>query len=300
MSDRNKEAEEEVRGRVFLIVITPVKEAGYANLYASNITERNHAQEELKKVNRDLKSTVKGLYIANRELQNFSYITAHDLKAPLRAISALAEWLATDYVDKFDEEGKKQIELLVHRSQRMYNQIADILRFSEIGRKMHEHEEIDVKGLVEEIITSLNPPENIQINITGNIPKLVCAKVYLTQIFKNLLSNAVDYTNKPDGQITVSCEEEGDYWKFSVADNGSGIEEKYFDRIFQMFQTLSVERRYKSTGAGLAIVRRVVEMYGGRIWVESTPGQGSTFFFTLQKQEMGAANGKKLEANLIG
>lgn len=298
-SEMTQEGEEEIGGRVFSMVINPVKEDQYANIYAGDITERKHTQEELEKVNKDLEATVKGLYIANRELQNFSYITAHDLKSPLRAISALAEWLAADYMDKFDEDGKKHLELLVQRSQRMYNQIGDILRFSEIGRKIHDQEEINVKELLEEIIVNLNPPENIQINIGIDMPALFCAKVYLSQIFRNLISNAIDYIDKPNGRITISCEEDGDCWKFSVADNGAGIEEKYFDKIFQMFQTLSAERKYKSTGAGLAIARRVVEMYGGRIWVESEPGQGSTFFFTLQKQEVGVENGRKYETNLV-
>ena len=154
--------------------------------------------------------------------------------------------------------------------------------------------------LIEEIVTSIDPPENIQITIADKLPTLLCPEVHLTQVFQNLLSNAVNYTDKSDSQITIGCVEEGDFWKFNITDNGPGIEEEYFDKIFQIFQILPVEGKHRGTGIGLAIARKVVETYGGKIWVESTLGQGTTFFFTLPKQEMKVACDEKLEANIAG
>jgi PAS domain S-box-containing protein len=251
----------------------------------SQVIQTAAAEETLEGLNKDLEATVEELTVANRELVDFAHITAHDLKAPLRGIGALAEWIATDSADKFDEEGKKQIELLKQRSQRMYDQITSILNYSEIGRGKHEKEEIDLNGLVEEIVTDIALLENIQVSIADKLPTLVCEKMYLTQIFQNLLSNAIKYMDKPDGQITIGYTEESDFWKFSVADNGPGIEEKYFDKIFKIFQTLSAKDDHKGTGIGLAVTRKAVEVSGGKIWVESTPGQGTTFFFTLQKKK---------------
>jgi len=265
-----------------------------------DITDRKQAEGELEKLNKQLESTVKELSIANRELKDFAHITAHDLKAPLRGIGTLAEWLATDYADKFDDQGRKQVGLLVQRSQEMYDQITGILQFSEIGQGEHQCERIDLNGLIETIIASVNPPENIQITIADKLPTLVCAQVHLTQVFQNLLSNAIDYADKADGQVTIGCVVEGDFWKFNVTDNGPGIEEKYFDKIFQIFQTLPVEGEHRGTGIGLAIVRKAVEMYGGKIWLKSSLGRGTTFFFTFPKQEMKAVCDEKLEANIVG
>ncbi len=287
-------------GRIFLITLASVAESGYVNAYGLDITERKEAEDAMERLNEELERTVEKLSAANRELKDFAHITAHDLKAPLRGIGTLAEWLATDYADKFDEEGKKQVGLLVQKSQEMYDQISGILHFSEIGQGRHECERIDLNGLIEKIIKSLNLPENIQITIADKLPTLLCAQVHLTQIFQNLLSNAIKYTDKPDVRITVGCVAEGDFWKFNVTDNGPGIEEEYFDKIFQIFQTLPVEGEHRSTGIGLAIVRKAVEMYGGKIWVESAPGRGTTFFFTFPKQEMKVACDEKLEANIVG
>ncbi len=267
----------------------------------TSIDNLNDANQQLQAIQRELEVTVEKLTVANRELADFVYITAHDLKAPLRGIGTLAEWISTDYADKFDEEGKKQINLLIQRSQRMYEQITSILRYSEIGRNTYKREKIDLNKLVEEIISDIAPLENIQITIADKLPTPVCDKIHLTQIFYNLLSNAIKYADKPDVQVTIGCVEDDGFWKFSVADNGPGIEEKYFDKIFKIFQTLSAKDDHKGIGIGLAIVRKVVEVYGGKIWVESTPGQGTTFFFTLgkHKEPTGIETEKEHETNII-
>ena len=186
----------------------------------------------------------------------------------------------------------------IELSEYIYKKSAEITTgVNQDGWKRHE-----VMYVIEEIIKSIDPPENIQITIADKSPTLVCAEIYLTQIFQNLLSNAINYEDKPEGQVTIGCVAEDDFWKFSVADNGPGIEEEYLDKIFQIFQTLPTEGKHKGTGTGigLAIVRKAVEMYGGKIWVESSLGQGTTFFFTFPKHEMSVECDEKIEANIVG
>jgi len=246
-----------------------------------NITERLLAEQELEKLNKDLESAVWELRRANKELQEFAYITAHDLKTPLRGIGTLANWISTDYADKFDEKGKKQVKLLVEKAKQMSALIDDILQYSRLGHNSPETRPVDLNTVLSEVIAGIDPPENIQIIITNELPVLICEKTQIIQVFQNLLSNAVKYMDKPEGQIKVACVEQDGFWKFSIADNGPGIEEKYHKKIFKIFQTLSSENRVDSTGIGLSIVKKIIELNAGIVWVESQPGQGSTFYFTL-------------------
>ena len=137
--------------------------------------------------------------------------------------------------------------------------------------------------MLSDVLDLLNPPDHIQITIDPDFPTIVAERTRMFQVFQNLISNAVKFLDKPRGEISVQCQEDGAYWKFSVADNGPGIEPRHQDRIFQIFQTLQSRDEVESTGIGLALVKKIVELYGGTIWVESTIGKGSTFSFTLQK-----------------
>ena len=245
--------------------------------------ERKKADEVLEKLNTDLESTVRELIRTNKELQEFSYITAHDLKTPLRGIGTLAEWLSTDYADKFDEQGQKHVKLLVERAKRADKLVDSILQYSSIGRAREEQEQIDLNIVLPEIICKINPPENIEITIENKLPVLMCKKTHISQVFQNLLSNAVQQMDKEKGRIKVGSIEEEGFWKFSVADNGPGIDQKYFKKIFKIFQTLSPPDKTESTGIGLSVAKKIVKLNGGTIWVESNPGEGSIFFFTLPK-----------------
>jgi len=248
-----------------------------------DITERLQAELELEKLNKDLESAVWELRRANKELQEFAYITAHDLKTPLRGIGTLANWISTDYADKFDEEGKKQVRLLVGKAKQMSALIDDILQYSRLGHTNPKTRPVDLNTVLSEVIAGIDPPENIRITIENELPVLTCEKTQIIQVFQNLLSNAVKYMDKPEGQIKVGCLEQDGFWKFSVADNGPGIDEKYFKKIFKIFQTLSPNDRVDSTGIGLSIVKKIVELNSGIVWVESQSGQGCTFFFTVPK-----------------
>jgi light-regulated signal transduction histidine kinase (bacteriophytochrome) len=179
----------------------------------------------------------------------------------------------------------------------MYTLIDAVLQYSKAGRTEEKIVQVNLNDFIPEIIDMLVPPENISITIENTMPVIECAETHVMQVFQNLLSNAIKYMDKPKGQIKIGCAEEDCFWKFSVTDNGPGIEEKHFENIFKMFQALSVSEEFEGTGVGLTIAKKIVELYGGKIWVESIIGKGSTFFFTLPKQETGAINAK-LEANI--
>jgi PAS domain S-box-containing protein len=241
-----------------------------------DISERKLAEEQKASLMADLEG-------ANEELKSFAYVVSHDLKAPLRAIGALADWLSTDYVDKFDEEGKEHMRLLVSRVHRMGNLIDGILQYSRVGRVREAPVAVDVGEILQDVIDFIAPSPNVNITVEKSLPTIVIEPTRIQQIFQNLLSNAIKYMDKPQCEIRIACKPEGEHWKFSVSDNGPGIESRHFEKIFQLFQTLAPRDRVESTGVGLALVKKIVEMYGGNIWIESTPGQGSTFFFTLPK-----------------
>ncbi len=248
-----------------------------------DITYRKKTEQILAKLNQDLHKTVKELKKSNQELRNFAHVTAHDLKSPLRGIGSIADRLIRKYTDKLDDEGKRQLRLLIIRAKRMSDFIDGILRYSAIGRVIEEQQKVDVNLLLAEIIEENAVPENFEISIQENLPSVRYDRLRLKQVFANLLGNAVKYMDKPKGQIRIECSEEGDFWKFSVADNGCGIKEQYFNKIFEIFQTLTTRDKTESTGIGLTIVKKIVELHGGSVWVASVIGQGSTFFFTLPK-----------------
>ncbi len=259
-----------------------------------------NANKKLENLNKELEETVEKLTAANIELADFAHIAAHDLKAPLRAIGSLAGMIVEDYRDRLDEQGQKQLDLLIQRTKRMSELINGILRYSEVGRFSNEQEQVDLNQVVEEVISNIAPPENIEIKVENKLPIISSEKTRLLQLFQNLLSNAIKYMDKPQGLIKVGCVEENDFWKFYISDNGPGIEEKYHDKIFTIFQTLKRRDEEESTGIGLTMVKKIIKLYNGKIWVESKLGQGSTFFFTLPEQKREVKKHAKLQTNIVG
>jgi len=273
------------------------KKEDYIIAVARDTTERRQAEEKQTKLIGELKSTNQKVESINQELKDFAYIISHDLKAPLRGIKTLADWLSTDYADKLDEDGKGQMDLLLARVERMHNLIDGVLQYSRVGRVQDNKVQVDLNELIPDIIDMVAPPESIAVTVENHLPVVECVKTCIIQVFENLLSNAVKYMDKPDGRIRIGCIEENSFWKFSVADNGPGIEEKHFARIFRIFQTLSPRDEFESTGIGLTMIKKIVELYNGKIWVESKLGEGSTFFFTLPKSREEVTDAK-LEANI--
>jgi PAS domain S-box-containing protein len=256
---------------------------------AKDITWRKQAEQKQAKLLTDVESI-------SRELKDFAYIVSHDLKAPLRGIKSLVEWISADYADKLDENGREQMKMLQNRVERMHNLIEGVLQYSRVTHDEGQRASVNLNELVPQVIDSIAPPENVSIKITNELPTIQFEPTRITQVFQNLLGNAVKYMDKPEGQVTIGCAEEDGCWKFSVSDNGPGIDEKHFERIFQMFQTLRARDEMESTGVGLTIVKKIVEMYGGRIWVDSKLGKGSTFYFTIPTQTEETKD-EKTEAN---
>lgn len=248
--------------------------AGGAVVSHEDITQRRqHEQQRAGLVNE--------LLVANRELREFAYVVSHDLKAPLRGISSLATWLVEDHAEKLGDEGAAQLNLIVTRAKRLSALIDGILSYSRAGRSQVDREPVALDQLVQNTIELLAPPPHITVEVLAPLPRLNLHAVKAQQVFQNLLSNAIDFMDKPQGRITVDCERNGTDWHFSVADNGPGIEERHFERIFQLFQTLSARDERERTGVGLALVKKIIELEGGRLWVASTIGRGTTFHFTL-------------------
>ena len=218
---------------------------------------------------------------ANRELQDFAYIVSHDLKAPLRGISTLAGWISSDHRESLDEDAREKLDLLLVRVRRMNDLIDGILKYSRVGRARGEVAPVDCNALVAETVDLLAPGERFSVTVQENLPTVTADRTKLTEVFQNLISNAVKYIDKPKGEIRIGCEPCGDCWKFSVSDNGPGIEEKYHEKVFQIFQTLGSKENPGSTGVGLAVVRKIVEQMGGQVWIESVPGEGAAFLFTV-------------------
>jgi PAS domain S-box-containing protein len=253
-----------------------------------DVTERKRAEDALQRLNAELDERVKRrtarLELVNNELKEFAYVVSHDLKAPLRGISHLANWLVEDYAGAFDEQGRQMVELMIGRVTRMDRLIDSILHYSRVGRIIEFDDAINVTVLVQSVLDLLALPDHLRITIEEDLPSVPGDPVRLGQVFQNLLSNAIKFMDRADGHITINCADGGSYWTFCVADNGPGIETKYHDKIFQIFQTLRPRDEQENTGIGLTLVKKIVELHGGKVWVESVPGQGSAFYFTLPKE----------------
>ena len=250
---------------------------------AEMLNTRDELEDRVEERTRELEHLNDELVVINKELNDFAYIVSHDLKAPLRGIGSLATWLASDYADVLDDTGKEQLQLLLDRAKKMESLIESVLKYSRVGRIREDREVVDTNELVDSSVEMIAPPENVQVSIEGKLPWVEGERTRLEQVFQNLIGNAVKFIDKPVGFVTISCADEGAMWRFAVKDNGPGIDSRYYDQIFQIFQTLSPPDDKGSTGIGLTLVKKIVEMHGGTIWVESNLGEGSTFFFTLPK-----------------
>ena len=222
---------------------------------------------------------------AYRDLDQFAYIASHDLKAPLRGIANLAQWIQDDTGDKLAPESAEHLRLMQGRVHRMEALIDGILAYSRAGRRLNASETVDTGALVQEVIQLLAPPAGITIAVQGPFPTLEAERVPLQQVFLNLIGNAVKYAGaaRPDVGIQVTCRDAGDGFEFAVSDNGPGIAPQYHERIWGVFQTLEARDTVEGTGIGLSVVKKIVESRGGSVSVESGPGQGATFRFTWRR-----------------
>jgi PAS domain S-box-containing protein len=268
-----------------------------------DITERQQAAEklqaraqELTQVNAILAATNAELQSRNQELDQFAYVASHDLKAPLRAIASLSEWMEEDLSDQIPYENKHQMNLLRSRVKRMEALINGLLYYSRIGRTHIPIETVDVRALIEEIIDSLAPPSTFTFTIGPEMPIMNTRRLPLRQVLANLLDNALMHHPRLDGNVAVSVADRGRWYEFTIQDDGNGIDPSYHDKIFTIFQTLEPRDVRESTGIGLAIIKKILETEGGSIKVESQVGEGAAFKFTWLKSPFQYGNLTKTTA----
>ncbi|MCU7936639.1 MAG: CHASE domain-containing protein [Candidatus Thiodiazotropha sp. (ex Dulcina madagascariensis)] len=252
------------------------------------VVERKSAEQELQRLNETLEHHI-AYRTAEAErraqyLEQFAYVTSHDLKAPLRAVANLAQWIEEDLSDKLDATSREQLALLRDRVRRMHDLIEGLLEYSRVGRTSDSEILVDTKELINEIIDSLSPPDEFTIKIKGKLPTLYADRLQLGQVFSNLISNSLKHHGGDKGKIRIKGEDFGDTYQFSVCDDGQGIALEYHNKVFMMFQTLESSDFESSTGIGLALVKKIVEEHGGTIRLKSAVGEGTCFFFTWPKK----------------
>ncbi|MBS1662772.1 MAG: PAS domain S-box protein [Bacteroidetes bacterium] len=253
---------------------------------AHDVTERKIHEEQTRRLNLDLARRAGELASSNAELERFAYIASHDLQEPLRMVSSFLQLLQKKYGGQLDAKADQYIHYAVDGAERMKALIMDLLEYSRVGTGKESFTWVDTSEVLKEVgdvfrekIISARATVNI-----GPMPTVWGDKVQVTQLFQNLISNALKYQSEAPPVISISATEAETHYQFSIEDNGIGIDPQFFDKIFIIFQRLHNKSDYSGTGIGLAICKKIVERHGGKIWVESTPQKGSTFYFTIIKK----------------
>jgi len=247
-------------------------------------TELEQRAGELEQVNSLLAITNAMLEKRNAELDQFAYVASHDLKAPLRAISNLSEWIEEDLGDQLPEDNQHQLSLLRNRVHRMEALINGLLEYSRVGRRERQIEEVDIRQMIEDAVDFVAPPESFTILLPEESSTIRTNRTALNQVFSNLISNAIKHHDRDDGTIQITSQDQGSLMEFAVIDDGPGIDPQYHDKVFTIFQTLKSRDELESTGIGLSLVKKIVESEGGSIRLESELGEGATFRFSWPKQ----------------
>lgn len=268
------ETDEEGKLLALIAVIEDIRQLKQAN------AELQQRANELERVNSLFAVTNALLETRNSELDQFAYVASHDLKAPLRAIANLSEWIEEDLGNDLPDENRHQLTLLRNRVHRMEALINGLLEYSRVGRRDRQVSTVDVRQMLAEIIDLISPPPGFTIVLPDSMPSLKTHSSALSQVFSNLISNAIKHHDRDDGTITVTATEHPKQIEFAVQDDGPGIDPRYHQKIFSIFQTLKARDELESTGIGLAIVKKIIESEGGTITLESALGKGTTFRFT--------------------
>lgn len=252
-----------------------------------NLTERKAHENMLQKLNNSLEKRAKELAESNAELERFAYVASHDLQEPLRMVTSFLQLLEKRYKGKLDQKAHEYINYAVDGAERMKRLILDLLEYSKVNSSKVEKEDVDLNEIVNDLRFTY---KNILSENKGTInneklPIVKANKTQLMQLFQNLVGNAFKYQSDEPPIITISCIEDNKMYEFSVTDNGIGIDPRFFNKIFIIFQRLHNREQYSGTGIGLAICKKIIDKHGGKIWVTSFPGKGSTFYFTLPKSK---------------
>jgi PAS domain S-box-containing protein len=235
---------------------------------------------------REREQLITALEHSNQELDQFAYVASHDLKAPLRGIASLSQWIEEGLASAMTPQTHEHMRLLRGRVHRMEALIDGILDYSRAGRVRHGPERVDVGRLVSEVIELLSPGPDVRLEVAPELPVLTTERVPLQQVFMNLVGNALKHARRDNGALVrIGVRDAGEHYHFHIADNGQGIAPQYHERIWTIFQTLEARDKVEGTGIGLSVVKKIVESRGGRAWVESDVGQGATFHFTWPKRE---------------
>jgi len=286
-------------GHTYQGTVSPLRDSGDEIIgtigIAYDITERRQAEDELKLANEKLEKSKEELEIrvqertvelkrSNADLEQFAYIISHDLQEPLRSVASFCGLIKERYQDKLDQEGNEFIDFSVQSAKQMQKLIHDLLDYSRAIRERPQ-ESVDSQDAVNLALAYLDfaiEKANAEIKV-ADLPTVTADRTQLVQIFQNLISNSIKFRSERPSKIEVRATDVGKHWQFEIADNGIGLDPKHFDRIFKVFQQLHNRDEIDGTGIGLAICKKVVERHGGRMWVESSPGEGASFFFTLPK-----------------
>ncbi len=224
---------------------------------------------------------VDSLAKSNKELEDYAAIVSHDLKSPLRSIHSLISWMKEDNDKEFNEQTTQYLSMIEGKVEKMDHLIEGILTYAKIDKVDVVSEKVNIQEVIQNIINIIHIPNHISVSITSTLPVIDADRFRVQQLFQNIISNAVNYIDKPKGTVEVSCSEEPKHFIFSIKDNGPGIAKENQEKIFKIFQSL--EKSERSTGLGLSIVKKIVDNYNGKIWIESEIGQGTTFFIQLNK-----------------
>lgn len=273
----------------------------------TEILERRRAEQALQYLNMTLEHRVERRSAESerraRDLEQFAYVASHDLKAPLRGIANLSEWLKEDLKDCLTPETQEQLDLLRDRVARMHALIEGLLAYSRIGRVAGNLEDVAVGELVATLVDSLDPPRGFRVEIAPDLPVLHTDRLHLSQVFSNLIANAIRHHDRDRGRVRVAGQDLGEFWLFSVDDDGPGIPPEFRDKVFLMFQTLVVKDYGANTGIGLALVKKLVEEHGGSIHLEDSTlkkknRKGCRFVFTWpRREEAGDTGGDEIPTN---
>lgn len=239
-------------------------------------------------INKQLQQTLEGLNRSNMELEQFAYIASHDLQEPLRMVASFTQLLERRYKDALDKDAREFIQYAVDGAQRMQAQLNDLLVYSRVTREKNPFEQINLESALESVLNNISITiEEKKVEITHDpLPTVYGNKIQMVQLFQNLLLNGIKFQPKnQQARLHISATMNGKEWLFSVRDNGIGIESPYLDKIFIIFKRLHTRAEYEGTGVGLAVCKKIVDRHGGKIWVESEVGKGTTVYFTLPQKK---------------